>query len=153
MTERTTDIVPVASSSSDELRCKGFNKLGEPCRSPFVDRTTSYCRVHDPDKVAEVELMRIMGGKATSNEARIERRLMESSDLGGLVDVIRWSIGELVKSPMSPAIGNSISSLARALLAAREQALDEARQMKLLELLADRLGGVVDIEELMERAG
>jgi hypothetical protein len=146
----STDADVAADSTTDELRCRGVNKQGDPCRSPFVDPATSYCRVHDPDKVAEVELMRIAGGRATSNEARIERRMMESSDLGGVNDLLKTTLLELHKLDTSPAVANSIASVSRALLAAREQALAEARQQAVMKMIAERMGGHVDIEELLE---
>jgi hypothetical protein len=34
-----------------KAQCKGTTKAGKPCRSAFVNKTTGYCRLHDPKAI------------------------------------------------------------------------------------------------------
>lgn len=68
----------------------------------------------------------------------MERSLSANPTLGGVVQVL-GEVTELVRSgEMSPAVGNSVASLSRAMIAALEAA-DSAARLRELEEAIDRL--------------
>lgn len=43
-------LLSLVQDTTTRVKCKGVSKkTGLPCRSPFVKKTTGYCRIHDPN--------------------------------------------------------------------------------------------------------
>ena len=150
MTTTITADAPEVSAGQDPVRCQGFTKKGLPCASPVVNPDSGFCNSHDPARAAEMESWRALGGKATSQDAAIERKLLRSGDLGAVAQALTSSIAELRSGPITPGSANAIASLSRAYLATREAAMNERRMDRMLAVLEDKLGGVVDVEELKD---
>lgn len=42
-------LLPLFSLAGEPVHCKGVTKAGQPCKSIMVNKTTGYCRAHDPN--------------------------------------------------------------------------------------------------------
>lgn len=117
--------------------CSATTIDGDPCQAPALT-SGSYCYQHEPAVAERRDEARRRGGRNSSKVARLQRSLSANPTLGGVVEVL-GEVTELVKSgEMSPAIGNSIASLSRAMIAAIEAA-DSATRLRELEAAIDRL--------------
>lgn len=118
-------------------KCSATTIDGDACQAPALTSGT-YCYQHAPEVATKRDEARRRGGRNSSKVARLQRSLSANPTLGGVVEVL-GEVTELVKSgEMSPAIGNSIASLSRAMIAAIEAA-DSATRLRELEEVIDRL--------------
>ena len=118
-------------------QCSEMAQSGEPCRSPAMTGV-DVCFTHDPDSQERRQEARRKGGRLSSKVARLEKSLSANPTLAGVVDVLGQVTEEVRAGEMSPAIGNSIASLSRAMIAAIEAA-DSATRLRELEAVIDRL--------------
>ena len=108
-------------------QCAATNSAGLPCQAQPI-RPSGYCWWHCPDAAEERDRTRREGGRARSNKARAAKTLPDHAltpeQLQGLLGL---TLKAVLNESKSPAIGNAVGSLARAIVAVREATDLEAR--------------------------
>jgi hypothetical protein len=101
-------------------RCAGRNAAGEPCEAQPI-RADGYCYWHSPALADERDRKRREGGRNSSNRARAAKALpaaaLTPAELQGVLAV---TLKAVLAEQKSPAIGNAIANLGRAIVAVRE---------------------------------
>lgn len=117
--------------------CSSVTKSGAPCRAIAVLKS-GQCIAHDPDSGEKWDAARRKGGSHNSRRWRLEKSLADNPSLGGVIAVLGETV-EAVRAGVLPgAIGNSVGSLSRSLVAAIESA-QSADKLRSLEQLLDDL--------------
>ena len=119
------------------LQCSAIKADGTPCRSTAVLRPDqcpdSHCSAHCPQRAAAMAAARRKGGHNRSNVERSYNRLPD--DLKAIAKLLAEVIVEVRDQRLPANVGNSVATLARALVGAIESANVEIRVAELEDLL------------------
>lgn len=140
-----------ADSEADEKRCVATsNTTGLRCRSPFV-QDNGWCYQHDPELEETRIEWRVKGGVNSSKLARTEAAILKQPNVSTLAKLIVETMVEVKNGETAPGVGNSVSSLSKALLATM-QAASEAERVARLEALIDRVAEqrTVDLGDVLD---
>ena len=96
-----------------EPKCLGVRVDGNACRSTIVG-DTGYCFSHDPTREADRARARTRGGRASSKLSRA--RKLAPPLLIDVYEDLESALTDVRSGVLSPAQGQSMASLARALV-------------------------------------
>lgn len=121
---------------AQEQRCKGRNVNGGPCGARAQPGRT-WCQWHDPDREEEREQWRAAGGRARSHKSRAARELASvNTDMGNLKRALFRALERVETGELEPGVANSMSTIARAIVAVSDAVDVDAR----LAALEERIG-------------
>ena len=129
------------------LQCSAIKADGTPCRSTAVLRPDQcpdgHCSVHCPGRADAMAAARRKGGHNRSNVERAYSRLPD--DLRAISRLLAEVIVEVRDQRLPANVGNSVATLARALVGAIESG-NLTTRMDDLEALLGRLDDQLDLQ-------
>lgn len=111
--------------------CRGTNRDGSPCSARALPGEP-WCVWHHPDRSDQRDQWNRAGGRARSNQARARKQLPADFNATDLRATLAATIGQALSGAVAPGVATSVASLARAWLAANEQA-DLVERIEALE--------------------
>ena len=112
--------------------CRGTNAAGTPC-SARAKPGRAWCQWHDPAREAERALWRSEGGKARSTRNTAARELKRyPTDMGSLRGTLFHVLKRVEAGDLEPNVGNSIATIARAIVTV-SQSVDVEERLAALE--------------------
>jgi len=112
-------------------KCSATTRRGIPCGSPPLPGS-ALCWLHDPNVAEQRREASRKGGKARSNAARAKKAL--PAEIMTDAELLSW-LGVMLKRVMAgattPAIGNSVATIAKAMVAVRQASELEDRLAEL----------------------
>ena len=103
-----------------DRKCSALTKSGAPCRAPVMDGG-DVCVSHDPRRAEQLAESRRRGGKGRANKERARRQLpsatLTPNELQGVLSTV---LVRVAAGQVHPAIGSSVATLAKALIAVKE---------------------------------
>lgn len=118
--------------ATDPAQCRGTNTEGKPC-SARAQPGREWCQWHDPAREAERAKWRSEGGKARSTRNTAARELKRyATDMGSLRGTLFHVLKRVEGGDLEPNVGNSIATIARAIVAV-SQAVEVEERLAALE--------------------
>lgn len=104
------------NTPTDPVECRGTNAAGRPC-SARAQPGLEWCQWHDPAREAERAQWRSEGGKARSTRNTAARELKRyPTDMGSLRGTLFHVLKRIEAGDLEPNVGNSIATIARAIV-------------------------------------
>ncbi len=127
------------------VHCQSLTMAGQPCRSVAVMACEHgyHCNSHCPSQVADRQEARRRGGKNSSSVERAYSRLPD--DLRAISRLLAEVIVEVRDQRLPANVGNSVATLARALVGAIESG-NLTTRMDDLEAVLGRLDEQLDLQ-------
>ncbi|MGI8404851.1 MAG: hypothetical protein ACR2OE_08850 [Thermomicrobiales bacterium] len=122
----------MAKVATDPAQCQGTNAEGKPC-SARAQPGREWCQWHDPAREAERAQWRSQGGKARSTRNSAARELRKyATDMGSLRGTLFHVLKRVEGGDLEPNVGNSIATIAKAIVAI-SQAVEVEERLAQLE--------------------
>jgi len=122
----------MANTPTDPAQCRGTNAAGKPC-SAHAQPGRGWCQWHDPAREAERAQWRSQGGKARSTRNTAARELKRyPTDMGSLRGTLFHVLKRVEDGDLEPNVGNSIATIARAIVTV-SQSVDVEERLAALE--------------------
>ena len=118
--------------ADNPAQCRGTNTAGQPC-SARAQPGRDWCQWHDPTRETERAQWRSQGGKARSHRNTAARELKRYAvDMGSLRGTLFHALKRVESGDLEPGVGNSMATIARAIVAV-SQATDLEDRLAALE--------------------
>ncbi len=115
------------NATTDPAQCSGTNAAGKPC-SARAQPGRAWCQWHDPAREAERAQWRSQGGKARSTRNTAARELKRyPTDMGSLRGTLFHVLKRVESGDLEPNVGNSIATIARAIVTVSQSVEVEER--------------------------
>ncbi len=113
-------------------QCRGKNAEGKPCGAT-TQAGRAWCMWHDPEREAERAEWRAQGGRARSHRSTAARELRKhATDMSSLRGTLFLTLKRVSDGELEPSVGNSMATIARAIVAV-SQATDLEERLTALE--------------------
>ena len=114
-------------TATDPAQCRGTNAEGKPC-SARAQPGLEWCQWHDPAREGERAQWRSQGGKARSTRNTAARELKRyATDMGSLKGTLFLALKRVSDGELEPNVGNSMATIARAIVAVSQSVEVEER--------------------------
>ncbi len=114
-------------TADNPVQCRGTNAAGKLC-SARAQPGRAWCQWHDPDREAERAQWRSQGGKSRSTRNTAARELRKyPTDMGSLRGTLFHVLKRVEGGDLEPNVGNSIATIARAIVAVSQSVEVEER--------------------------
>ncbi len=119
------------NAATDPAQCRGTNAAGKPC-SAHAQPGRAWCQWHDPAREAERAQWRSQGGKARSTRNTAAREIKRYAvDMGSLRGTLFHVLKRIEAGDLEPNVGNSIATIARAIVTVSQSVEVEERLTQL----------------------
>lgn len=145
VTSAPSDPVPDQfPASASRRRCQSLTKAGEPCRA-FGVSESGFCLAHDPERRDVQQRAWSAGGQHNSRKWKNLEALSQHPTLFTVIQVLSDTLQGVRAGTVPPAVGNSVASLSRSMVAAITAAADTAKLAE-MERVLDKVAAPVRLK-------